>query len=136
MGNELKVTLEVGPKEKKVVAVAVDWPGLERGAKTRDGAIETLRAYLPRCAKVAELAGTGARFAANRSVDVVEQYVGTGSTDFWGISFAFSSIDEIQMSREDLERQLTMMQACWTYFDEVRGRVSAEMRKGPRGGRP
>jgi len=26
------------------------------------------------------------------------------------------------------------MQACWTYFDDVRGRVSAEMRKGPRGG--
>ena len=26
------------------------------------------------------------------------------------------------------------MQACWAEFDEVRHRVSAEMRKGPRGG--
>jgi hypothetical protein len=26
------------------------------------------------------------------------------------------------------------MQACWAFFDEVRGRVSAEMQKGPRGG--
>jgi hypothetical protein len=33
-----------------------------------------------------------------------------------------------------LERELTLMQACWTFFDDVRLRVSAEMRKGPRGG--
>jgi hypothetical protein len=30
-----------------------------------------------------------AEFAAFTTVDVVEQYPGTGSTDFWGISFAF-----------------------------------------------
>jgi hypothetical protein len=33
-----------------------------------------------------------------------------------------------------MERELTLMQACWAFFDEVRGRVSAEMQKGPRGG--
>jgi hypothetical protein len=33
-----------------------------------------------------------------------------------------------------LERELTLMQACWAFFDAVRGRVSAEMQKGPRGG--
>jgi hypothetical protein len=38
------------------------------------------------------------------------------------------------MSSKDLERELTLMQACWTFFDGVRGRVSAEMEKGPRGG--
>ncbi len=42
MANELRVTLEVGPKDKKVVAVAPDWPGLERGAKTGEAAIRTL----------------------------------------------------------------------------------------------
>jgi len=26
------------------------------------------------------------------------------------------------------------LQACWAFFDAVRGRVSAEMHKGPRGG--
>jgi hypothetical protein len=26
------------------------------------------------------------------------------------------------------------MRACWTFFDEVRSRVSAELQKGPRGG--
>jgi hypothetical protein len=75
-----------------------------------------------------------AEFAAIANVDVVEQYGGTGSTDFWGISFAFSSIDGQRMLSKDLERELTLMQACWTFFDDVRGRVSAEMHKGPRGG--
>jgi len=134
MANQLRVTLEIGPKGKKVVAVAVDWPGLERGAKTGDAAIERLQAYLPRYAHVANLAGMDGAFAANGIVDLIEQYPGTGSTDFWGISFAFSSIDQQAMSSEALERELTLMQACWTFFDEVRGRVSAEMQKGPRGG--
>ena len=134
MANELRVTLEVGLKDKRVVAVAQDWPGLERGAKTGEAAIETLQSYVPRYMKVAKLAGMDAEFAAITKVDVVEQYRGTGSTDFWGISFAFSSFDGQQMSSEDLERELTLMQACWTFFDEVRGRVSAEMQKGSRGG--
>jgi hypothetical protein len=134
MANELRVTLEVGPKDKKVVAVAPDWPGLERGAKIGEAAIGTLQSYLPRYARVAKLARMDAEFAAITDVDVVEQYRGTGSTDFWGISFAFSSIDGQQMSSEELERELTLMQACWTFFDDVRGRVSAEMRKGSRGG--
>ncbi|HVC40174.1 MAG TPA: hypothetical protein VNH20_09460 [Candidatus Dormibacteraeota bacterium] len=134
MTNELRVTVEVGPKDKKVAAVAPDWPGLERGAKTGDAAVETLRAYLPRYAKVARLAGMDAEFAAITGLDVVERYQGTGSTDFWGISFAFSSIDKQQVSSAALERELTLMRACWTFFDEVRLRVSAEMQKGPRGG--
>jgi hypothetical protein len=126
--------LEIGPKGKKVVAVAPDWPGLERGAKTGEAAIERLLAYLPRYAKVAQLAGMEAEFAAIPIVDVVEQYPGTGSTDFWGISFAFSGIDWQAMSGDELERELTLMRACWAFFDEVRSRVSAELRTGPRGG--
>jgi hypothetical protein len=38
------------------------------------------------------------------------------------------------MSNEELDRELTLMQACWAFFDDVRARVSAEMQKGPRGG--
>src|SRR5579864_7608702 len=134
MANELRVTLEIGPKGKKVAAVAPDWPGLERGAKTGEAAIERLQSYLPRYAKVAKLAEMDAEFAALTTVDVVEQYPGTGSTDFWGISFAFSGIDRQAMSSEELERDLTLLQACWAFFDAVRSRVSAELQKGPRGG--
>jgi hypothetical protein len=134
MANELRVTLEIGPRGKKVVAVAPDWPGLERGAATGEAAIARLRSYLPRYAQVAKLAALDAEFAASTTVEVVEHYPGTGSTDFWGVSFAFSAIDKQDLSSEELARELALMQACWAFFDEVRMRVSAELRKGPRGG--
>lgn len=134
MAHRLRVTLEIGPKGKKVAAVAPDWPGLERGAKTEEAATDKLQSYLPRYAPVAKLAGMEKEFAAITAVDIVEQYPGTGSTDFWGISYAFSSIDRQDMSSGELERELTLMRACWAFFDDVRLRVSAEMRKGPRGG--
>ncbi len=130
----LRVTLEIGPKEKRFVAVAPDWPGLERGAKTEAAAIDTLSSYLPRYAQVATLAGMNTAFASLKDINVVERYSGTGSTDFRGISFAFSSIDKQDVSSDELERELRLLQACWTFFDEVRGKVSAEMQRGPRGG--
>ncbi len=134
VAKHTRVTLEIGPKSKKVVAVAPDWPGLERGAKTEEQAIERLRSYIPRYSQVARLAEMDAEFATIENIQVVEQYPGTSSTDFWGISFAFSSIDKQDMSGDELERELTLMQACWAFFDDVRRRVSAEMQKGPRGG--
>ena len=134
MADHIRVTLEIGPRGKKVVAVAPDWPGLERGAATGQAAIERLLSYVPRYTAVTRLAGMEAAFATNTVVDVVEHYPGTGSTDFWGISFAFSDIDRQAMSGEALEREMTLMRACWAFFDDVRSRVSAEMQRGPRGG--
>ena len=134
MTNHIRVTLEIGPKGKKSVAVAPDWPGLSRGAKTGEEAIEKLRSYIPRYSPVAKLAEMNAEFEAIKNVDVVEEYPGTGSTDFWGISFAFSSIDKQVMSGDELERELRLLQACWAFFDGVRSRVSAELQRGPRGG--
>src|SRR5260370_1427086 len=134
MAKQLRVTLESGLQGKQMAAVASDWPGLERGAKTGEAALERLHSYLPRYAPVAQLAGMEAEFAALSTVDLVEHYAGTGSTDFWGISFAFFSIDRQDLSRAELERQLTLLQACWAFFDLVRGRVSAQMQMGPRGG--
>jgi hypothetical protein len=126
--------LEIGPKGKKVVAVAPDWPGLERGGKTQEDAVEMLRSYMPRYSRVAKLAGMDAEFDTIKNFRMVEEYPGTPSTDFWGISFAFSSLDKQKMSSEELERELKLMQACWAFFDDVRKRVSAELQKGPRGG--
>jgi hypothetical protein len=134
MADKLRVMLETGPKGKMVVAVAPDWPGLARGAKTEEVAIERLLSYVPRYAPVASLVGMDAPLAAITTADVVERYPGTGSTDFWGISFAFSSFDRQEMSGEDLDRELRLMRACWAFFDHVRSRVSAELQKGPRGG--
>jgi hypothetical protein len=138
MPNPIRVTLEIGPKGKKVVAVAPDWPGLERGSATEEAAIQRLLTYVPRYAPVTKLAGMESAFAtisaATTAVDVIEQYPGPGSTDFWGISFGFSSIDQQALSSEALERELMLMRACWAFFDGVRSRVSAEMLRGPRGG--
>jgi hypothetical protein len=132
--NPLRVTVEIGLKGKKVAAFAPDWPGLERGAKTEEEVLARLESYLPRYAQVAKLAGMDAAFAASTQLEIVERYPGVGSTDFWGIPFAFSSIDQQAMASDELERELTLMQACWAFFDAARYRVSAEMQKGPRGG--
>lgn len=135
MAGAMRVVIEIGPKGKKVAAVAPDWPGLERGGKTEDAAIERLLSYLPRYAPVAKLAGMQRDFDdAATTVEVVERYPGTGSTDFWGISFAFSDIDRERVSAAELDRELELMRASWAFFDGVRSRVSAELRKGPRGG--
>ncbi len=134
MAKRLRVALEIGPKGKRVVAVAPDWPGLERSAKTEDAALERLRAYLPRYAPVARLARLGPEFTASSTFQVVEHYPGSTSTDFWGISWAFSEFDWKPMTAKTLERELTLLQASWRFFDKVRSRVSAEMQAGPRGG--
>ena len=55
MAKPIRVALEIGPKGKRVVAVASDWPGLERGAKTEEAAIERFRSYFPRYAVVTKL---------------------------------------------------------------------------------
>lgn len=134
MAKRLRVVLELGPKGKRVVALAPDWPGLARGATSEEAALERLRSYVPRYAPVAERAGMETEFANIKGVNVVERYPGTGSTDFWGISFGLSTIDQKRMSEDVLERHLTLLRASWSFFDHVRARVSAEMQKGPRGG--
>ena len=124
----MRVVLEIGPKGKKVAAVAPDWPGLSRGAKSGDAALERLLAYLPRYAPVANLAGWATSLRA--SPPTWSRSPGTAQLTS-GALFAFSSNDRQVMSRDALERELALMQACWAFFDGVRGRVSAELQKGP-----
>jgi hypothetical protein len=38
------------------------------------------------------------------------------------------------MGEASLERGITLLRACWAFFDGVAARVSPELRKGPRGG--
>ena len=84
----MRVVLERGPKAKKFAAFAVDWPGWSRGAKTAEAAIETLAAYRERYRPIAVRAGLERTFDECGPLEVVEDRVGPGSTDFWGISFA------------------------------------------------
>jgi len=130
----VRTVVEHGTKDKKSVAFSLDWSGWSRGAKTAEQAVETLDAYRPRYRPVAEIAGMLAEFDAAGPLEIVEDRIGTGSTDFWGISFSPSSTEHGQLDDAELERKLTLLQATWTFFDDIAARVSAEMRKGPRGG--
>ena len=134
MPNTLQAMLEIGPKGKKVVAIGQDWPGLERNGITEDDALATMERYVPRYAPVAKRAGLIAELEACQGVEVVERYAGSGSTDFWGISFVPSASDQHAMTDEECERQLALLQACWAEFDQIASTVSPSLKKGPRGG--
>ena len=130
----VRTVVEHGTKDKRSVAFSLDWPGWSRGAKTADLAFATLEAYRDRYRPVAELAGLAAEFDVAGPLEIVEDRVGTGSTDFWGISFSPSSTEHGEMSQAELDRKLGLLQASWAFFDGVVARVSPEMRAGPRGG--
>jgi len=130
----VRTVVERGPKGKKAVAFAVDWPGWSRGARGPEQAIETLESYRARYRPIAVAAGMDAQFDSEGTLQTIEDRVGTGSNDFWGISYSASSVEQDPMDAGELERKLVLLQACWAYFDRVAASVSAEMRKGPRGG--
>jgi hypothetical protein len=130
----IRAVLQQGPKGKKAVAFAVDWPGWSRGAKTPELALELLTEYRDRYRPVAAAAGLAGELDAAGRLKVVGEEVGPGSTDFWGISFAPSALETEPMDDAELDRKIALLQACWAYFDEVAARVSPELRRGPRGG--
>ncbi len=85
MADKLRVILEMG-KKRRVVAGALDWPGLDRWGTSEETAVAKLSSYLPRYTVVAERAGLGTDFARSRTADVIERVPGSSSTDFWGIA--------------------------------------------------
>jgi hypothetical protein len=135
MADAVRVLLEIGKAGKRVVAGAADWPGLDRWGKTEDAALEKLASYAPRYADVARRAGMASEFEGQAPhLAVVERYPGNSSTDFWGIAHVASSIERQPLSDEDLARRLTLLEACWAYFDEAFANAPLELRHGPRGG--
>jgi hypothetical protein len=130
----VRTILERGPKGKKTVAFAVDWPGWSRGAKTPDVALDTLESYRVRYRPIAVGAAMADEFDSAGKLDIIEDKVGTGMTDFWGLSFSTSSFEHEPMDETEFDRKVRLLRACWDFFDDVAGRVSAEMQRGPRGG--
>ena len=134
MSSRFRVLVEQPTRGKRWVAVAADWPGLERGAKTEDEAVEKLARYVPRYLPVAKRARLGSELATQTDVDIIGRYQGTGSTDFWGISFAPSPLDREPFEAPTFDRNARLLRAAWAEFDETAARVSAELRPGVRGG--
>jgi hypothetical protein len=130
----VRTVIEHGTKDKRSVAFSIDWPGWSRGARSAELALETLESYRDRYRPVADLAGMSREFDAAGPLKIVEDRVGTGSTDFWGISFSPSAAEQGPLSEAAFDRAIALLRASWAFFDGVAARVSPEMRKGPRGG--
>jgi hypothetical protein len=129
-----RIVIEHGPKGKKVVAFAPDWPGWSRGARTAEEALATLEAYRSRYRPIAATVRLAKEFDAQGDFSAVEEKVGTGSTDFWGISFSPCRLETEPMDAAEFARKVKLLRSCWSYFDAVASRVSPIMAKGPRGG--
>ena len=132
MTDKLRVILEIG-KKLRVVAGAVDWPGLDRWGKSEEDALDKLSSYVPRYTAVAERAGLESAFSRSREVEVIERVPGSSSTDFFGIAHVPSEFERTVLSERDLERRVELLRACWELFDELATLVSAELRPGTRG---
>lgn len=120
-----RVFLEEG--RSSVIAVAIDWPGWLRRAKTADLALEALEAYVPRYGEA-----LGRRFRPG-PLEVVATVPGTTGTDF-GTPSAFGPWDDEPPAGRALATQVGAIESLWTFFDSVVASAPAGLRKGPRGG--
>lgn len=125
-----RVYLEVGGK--RTFASAAGWPGWCRSGKDEQAALASLAAYAPRYAAVAKLAGV--RFPARApSFNVVERLAGNATTDF-GAPGIPAKDESKPMTPQQASRMQDLLDACWTFLDQVVAKAPASLRKGPRGG--
>lgn len=129
-----RVYLEEGAK--RVFACAVDWPGWCRSGRDVATALETLAAYAPRYAVVAD--ETGASFNAEPGdptvgFQVVERVAGSGATDF-GVPDRVPAVDAEPLDDTGAARLADLVAASWRVFDRLVAGAPATLRKGPRGG--
>lgn len=108
-------------------AAAIDWPGWCRRAKTKDAALEALLDFHDRYA-----ATLSVPFRPGK-LNVVGTVPGNATTDF-GAPAVVSPWDAEAMTTRDLQRQVTVLTDCWTYFDGVVEHAPPTLTKGPRGG--
>ncbi|MCC6611829.1 MAG: hypothetical protein IT320_00045 [Anaerolineae bacterium] len=131
--NTIEVYLEQG--DKRVFAVAVDWPGWCRSARDEDSALQALCDYGPRYARA--LAGTSLDFHApsdTSSLVVVERLAGDATTDFGAPSITRQS-DSDTVSSAELERWDVILRACWAALDSAAdAAIGQTLSTGPRGG--
>jgi hypothetical protein len=113
--------------KRSVFAVALEWPGWCRRAKTEEEALESLLDYQDRYAAVLSMP-----FRPGK-LDVVGSFPGTATTVF-GAPDVVTPWDLEPVTPRDLKRQVAVLEDCWAYFDEVVTSAPAELTKGPRGG--
>ena len=133
----IRVLVETTPK--KVFVSALDWPGLSRGGKTEEAAVDALLGAVLRYAPVAaagfQLApAAGFPFDADEPViDVAERAEGDASTAF-GVPAIVAAADRVPVDAAEGARLAAMVQAAWDELDRIAAAAPEELRKGPHGG--
>jgi hypothetical protein len=125
-----RVYVEAGAR--RAFASAAGWPGWCRSGKTEEAALAALASYAPRYAPVAKLAKLDLPKDAT-IFEVVERLQGNATTDFGAPGIPAKDESKPKTARE-LERLASLVEACWTYLDNVRAKAPESLRKGPRGG--
>lgn len=131
--GETAVYLESG--SKRVIAVAVEWPGWFHGARTEEEALQGLLDAAPRYAAVVQPAGLD--FDPPRQLSdlaVAHRLQGHSGTDY-GVPEMTAPGDDAPMDAADLARAVALLKACWAAFDRAAEfGEGKELAKGPRGG--
>lgn len=130
----MRVFLETG--EKKVFAVAIDWLGLARVARTEEEALAALVAYVARYKEaLGEIAADLAAPRSSADLEIVERLGGNKTTDF-GAPAAIIDSDRRRLSEDELDSSLQQVRAAWEAFtasaERARGKELGP--SGPRGG--
>jgi hypothetical protein len=125
----LDVVLEVG--RRRSFASALDWPGWARSGKGVDAAVDELLGYAARYSEVVVRAGL--RLPAFGDVVVVETLAGDAGTDF-GAPMKAAEAERRAVSAPEARRRLSLVEAAWSFLDDVAAAAPASLRKGPRGG--
>ena len=110
-----------------VFAIALDWPGWCRRARSTDAALDALVAYRERYGR---LVGVD---LGPEAFDVLGVVPGSTTTDF-GAPGAVWSDDEAGLDEATLARHLAVLERHWAFFDSLIASAPAILRKGPRGG--
>jgi hypothetical protein len=127
------VYLELG--KKRVFAAALEWPGWCRGGRNEESALQALLDYGPRYGAVVK--GLDRSFKIPAAVDklnVTERLAGDATTDF-GAPGAIPAADSKTLSEAELERLLSVLEACWSVFEgAAKSAKGKPLARGPRGG--
>jgi hypothetical protein len=128
--TKIRVYLEVGGK--RTFASAADWPGWCRSGKDEHGALDALAAYATRYAAVPKLARI--QFPTGDLVfDIDERVQGNATTDYGAPGIPVKA-ESKRFKAQQISRMRDLLEACWTYLDQVIAKAPPELRKGPRGG--
>jgi len=129
----MDVYLEIG--HSRVFAIAAGWPGWCRGGRSEATALQALRSYAPRYARVMR-AGRLSFPASALTADfnVLGRVAGTATTDMGAPDVALPG-DDRPVGEAELRRFQRSLRACWRALDAAAEAAAGQaLSKGPRGG--